>query len=263
MSKRLTLSIVIPVYNEERYLKACLDSLANQSLKPDEVIVVDNGSTDDTARIAKSYSFVRLLSEPQRGTVWARNKGFNSARSDIIGRIDADTRLSKNWAERTVDFFESRPDVAAASGRFYFYDLPFRSFTQAGFGLLYFKLQKLIAGTDLLWGANMALRRPAWQKVRQNCHSDNDIYEDIDLALNLNRAGRRVARSHQLIAEVSFLRGRRNPWYTIRYVAAWHKTYFRNGLYMRGVIIYLLKLIILIPTFIFYGISYPWSLSKT
>ena len=56
---KLTLSIVIPVFNEQRYIKACLDSIAAQTVKPDEVIVVDNNSTDKTVQIAKKYKFDR------------------------------------------------------------------------------------------------------------------------------------------------------------------------------------------------------------
>src|SRR6185437_1716246 len=62
--KPLTLSLVIPAYNEERYIKHCLDAIASQTVTPMEVFVVDNNSTDSTAAIAKNYEFVQVLSEP-------------------------------------------------------------------------------------------------------------------------------------------------------------------------------------------------------
>jgi glycosyltransferase involved in cell wall biosynthesis len=95
--KALSLSIVIPVYNEQSHLKACLDSIAKQEDYPDEVIVVDNNSTDKTCDIAKSYPFVKLAREKKQGVLSARTKGFNLAKSDFIGRIDADTVLPPTW----------------------------------------------------------------------------------------------------------------------------------------------------------------------
>jgi len=55
------ISIIIPAYNEERYLGRCLDAIAAQSVRPYEVIVVDNNSSDDTAKVAQRYPFVTLL----------------------------------------------------------------------------------------------------------------------------------------------------------------------------------------------------------
>ena len=89
--KELTLSLIVPVYNEETYLDACLSAIANQTIPPDEVIVVDNGSTDKTRQIAKQYRFIKIVQESRKGVLYARNKGFVLARGDIIARIDAVT----------------------------------------------------------------------------------------------------------------------------------------------------------------------------
>src|SRR4051812_24373156 len=107
-------SIVIPVYNEAERLAACLRSIANQAVTPDEVIVVNNNSNDGTAAIARSFDFVRLLSEPRQGVVHARNRGFNAAHGDIIGRIDADTLLPRNWVSQVQSIFND-PTVDAVS----------------------------------------------------------------------------------------------------------------------------------------------------
>jgi glycosyltransferase involved in cell wall biosynthesis len=100
MKKALTVSIVIPVYNEQHHLKACLDSITEQSILPNEVIVVDNNSTDESINIARSYPFVRVVKELQQGVMWGRNAGFDAAKYDLIGRIDADTQLPDDWINK-------------------------------------------------------------------------------------------------------------------------------------------------------------------
>ena len=104
-NKKLTLSLVIPVYNEEDYLEACLSAVANQTVMPDEVIVIDNGSTDRTVAVARQFRFVKVLHEGRRGVIFARNRGFKVASGQIIGRIDADTLLPPRWVERIKKAF--------------------------------------------------------------------------------------------------------------------------------------------------------------
>nr|MDQ2973765.1 glycosyltransferase [bacterium] len=67
----MTLSLVIPVYNEEYNIKRCLTAIAGQTIMPDEVIVVDNNCVDKTIEIAKSFGFVTVVKEPKQGRTYA------------------------------------------------------------------------------------------------------------------------------------------------------------------------------------------------
>src|SRR5689334_10679087 len=98
-------SIVIPVYNEAAQLGACLRAIAQQTVKPLEVIVVDNNSTDGTRAVAEAYDFVTVLEEPRQGVVHARSRGFDAARGDIIARIDADSILPADWLANVETVF--------------------------------------------------------------------------------------------------------------------------------------------------------------
>src|SRR3982751_3455353 len=118
----MNVSIIIPVYNEEGYLAACLDAVAAQQEKPFEVIVVDNNSTDASHKIAQGYTFVRIIAEKQQGTVFARNAGFEAAKGDILARIDADTRIPKDWVARLTRTFTDEPETAAITGSPMLYD---------------------------------------------------------------------------------------------------------------------------------------------
>jgi glycosyltransferase involved in cell wall biosynthesis len=77
------LSVIIPAFNEEKFLPRCLESLKNQKFKDFEIIVVDNNSTDKTAEIAKKFNVI-LVSEKSQGVAYARNKGAEIAKGEIL-----------------------------------------------------------------------------------------------------------------------------------------------------------------------------------
>lgn len=199
MNKMLTLTIVIPVYNEQDHLAACLDSIAAQTVIPTEVIVVDNNSTDQSAEIAGRYGFVRVVRERKAGVVYARNCGFNAVRSELIGRIDADTLLPPTWVADVLRAYGSSQDFALTGGG-YFYNIPWRWFNSWMHNQLAFRTNRFIMGHYIVWGSNMVLPRALWRRVRADICLRNDIHEDLDLAIHLHRRG--VPISYQAGLEV-------------------------------------------------------------
>jgi glycosyltransferase involved in cell wall biosynthesis len=201
-NKALTLTVVIPAYNEEAHLRQCLDSIARQEVMPDEVIVVDNNSSDSTIKIVKKYKFVTLITEKKQGVFHARNNGFDSASSDIIGRIDADTVLNVDWTQQVKSIF-SDSSVQAATGTTYLYDMPLAPANYIfdhTFKKNAFKYDK---NFPFLFGTNMAIRRAAWQKIKPEVCDDNDIHEDIDLAIHLFKNNMRIEYSAIMKAGMS------------------------------------------------------------
>lgn len=201
----MNISIVIPVYNEAACLDACLLAIALQTVMPTEVIVVDNNSSDNTIAIAKRYPFVTLLRERRQGVVHARNRGFNAARGDIIGRIDADTIVSSDWVARLQAIFADT-SIAAASGSITYHDLPWQA--QLGSLELFFR-QRIADGMGdevFLQGANMGIRRSAWLKIRSAVCSNGGLHEDFDLAIHAHQAGLKVVFTKELQATLSLRR---------------------------------------------------------
>jgi GT2 family glycosyltransferase len=107
-------SVVVPAYNAEASLGACLESLARVDYPGYEVIVVDDGSTDRTAKIARTAG-VKLLSQPHQGLSAARNAGLAAARGEIVAFIDADAAADRDWLYHLVETMRRR-GAAAASG---------------------------------------------------------------------------------------------------------------------------------------------------
>jgi glycosyltransferase involved in cell wall biosynthesis len=90
------ISFVIPAYNEEALLASCIASIAVEMNTDYEIIVVDNGSTDLTADIARYFS-TKVINEPTKGVVWARQAGYAEAQGDLIAFIDADSEVPNGW----------------------------------------------------------------------------------------------------------------------------------------------------------------------
>jgi glycosyltransferase involved in cell wall biosynthesis len=90
------ISAVIPTYNEEKDIEDCLKSLNSQSIEPIEIIIVDDGSTDDTVKIAKKYK-VKILKQNHQGPGAARNLGAKNASGNILIFIDADMTFDKDY----------------------------------------------------------------------------------------------------------------------------------------------------------------------
>ena len=110
-------SVVVPVYNVAGFLREALDSLFAQDYEPFEVVVVDDGSTDGSGAIARSYPGVRYLRQENQGPAAARNAGIAAARGEIVAFADADdvqlpTRLSVQ-----VGYLIEHPDTSATLGR--------------------------------------------------------------------------------------------------------------------------------------------------
>ncbi len=111
----MKVSVILPVYNGEDYIREALDSVFAQSYRNLEVIVVDDGSTDNTAHIARSYSLDYIRQENQKDAV-ARIRGIEAATGDFLTFIDHDDRWAVNKIELQVEAFLQDPRVQYVIG---------------------------------------------------------------------------------------------------------------------------------------------------
>lgn len=228
MKKALTLTIVIPAYNEEDQLERCLQAISEQSLLPDEVIVVDNNSSDRTAEIARRFPFVKLLHEERQGLRFTRDTGVAAATGDIIGRIDADTRISEGWCARIREIFADG-NIDAASGPCYYHDMPAK---RTGF-----KADKLIRralfkadGQPILYGSNMVFRRKSWHKVAKKLCTNGVFFEDVDITIHMRQLKMNAVYDEALIVGVSSRRLEDSPKEFYSNMQMHSTTFLRHGL---------------------------------
>ena len=123
MSQTPKVSIIVPVYNAEKYLHRCVDSILNQTLRDIEIILVNDGSTDDCAQICDNYAAtdlrVRVIHQKNAGPATARNKGLQAAQGEWIWFIDADDRCELDACKNILAHAGKSTDILLFGSNIY------------------------------------------------------------------------------------------------------------------------------------------------
>ncbi|MDK8171581.1 glycosyltransferase family 2 protein [Curtobacterium citreum] len=196
-------SVVVPVLDDAALLERCLQALAAQSHPADEVIVVDNGSRDDSAAVARAAG-ARVLVEPERGIARASARGYDAATGDVLVRLDADSVPPPDWIAEALRLL-GRPGVVAVTGPGRPHDGSV--LVQRVWDVLYmrpyFVLMWAALGRPPLFGSATAMHRATWTAARSRVHrEDPEVHDDVDLSMAIDPALRVVA-SRRLLVQVS------------------------------------------------------------
>lgn len=117
------ISVIIPIYNAGRYLRQCLESIAGQTFRDFEVIMVNDGSTDDSAGICKDFcqrdARFLYINKENGGVSSARNRGLKEAKGEFVSFIDADDELFPSSLETLVGLMEGQAAVSIAMGTYH------------------------------------------------------------------------------------------------------------------------------------------------
>jgi glycosyltransferase involved in cell wall biosynthesis len=180
------ISVVIPVRNDAAMLATALEELAKQSRAADEIVIVDNGSSDASAAIAAAAG-ARVVTEPTRGIPSATSTGYDAATGDIIARIDADTVVHPGWLARIEKAFAADPALSMLTGGAEFYgstELVHRLGEAMYIGGMYWAMTPYL-GHPPVFGSNFAMRREVWRELSDEVHRENGIHDDLDLSLHV------------------------------------------------------------------------------
>jgi len=221
------ISVIVCAHNEARYLPACLHSLLAQSRVPDEILVVNNASTDETRAVALESPGVRVVDEPRKGLVIAREAGRLAAAGDLLVYLDADCRAPLTWLARIDAHFAADPSLLALSGPYRYYDwdwwgrLLIRAYDFTLAPATQLLVKYLLRIGTVFYGGNFAVRRDALARIGGFDTSIEFHGEDTNLGRRLFATGK-VGLFHNCYLYTS----------ARRYVAMGKGTVFR--LYVRN-----------------------------
>lgn len=193
-------SVVITVYNEEKSVSALLKSLLNQTKKPDEIVIVDGGSTDRTIQIIRHFQKkdkrIKLLVEEcsrSRG----RNLGVEVARNEIIAMTDAGCVADKNWLKRITKPFENKEiDVVAG-----FYKMVGKTSFQKALSVYLGVVPSKFDFNFLPSTRSIAFRKEVWEKVGGFSERLENAGEDTDFNYKLIKTNASFTRVKNAVVE--------------------------------------------------------------
>lgn len=208
MRKSALVSIIVPVYNVEKYLRECLDSIINQTLKEIEIIVIDDGSTDSSPTIideyAKKDSRIISIHQKNKGYSYTINKGIKLAQGKYIGIVESDDFIDSNMYKSLLDL-GLKYDADIIKGGFYKYnsflpenkqkeyffcpsEVDLRNAPQKAFTLE--EWPKIIALHSSIWSSLYSSTLIKHCKVPE---STGASYQDLPFMLTLMCAASRIA----------------------------------------------------------------------
>ena len=184
------ISVIVPVYNVEKYLETCLNSIINQSYKNLEIIVVNDGSTDSSLEICKKYqkldNRIILIDQKNKGLSGARNVGILKATGEYIHFIDSDDYIALNYYEKMLEALADT-DADIVVGGFYYEKYAVRDSVRYNFPYCYTNMDDKFIKTELY------LKMFAWRYlVKKTLLTDNNIlftegryFEDWDFTTHI------------------------------------------------------------------------------
>ncbi|MFS0867221.1 glycosyltransferase family A protein [Microbacterium sp. 179-B 1A2 NHS] len=193
-----TVSVVIPVKDDAAALRRCLRALALQSRRPDEIVVVDNDSTDESAAVAAAAG-ARVVECATPGIPAAAATGYDAAAGSLVLRLDADCVPARSWVEAMTAAASQRPDASVFAGAARFADGPRR--LRRPLAAVYLGAYAAVLIPTLghlpVFGSNMGFRRAAWEAIRAEAHTrDAELHDDLDLAYHFGERHRIVFVPH-------------------------------------------------------------------
>lgn len=185
-TQSLSCSVVVPVRDDATELRGLLRSLERQSVAPLEIIVVDNGSSDDSAKVARRAGCT-VIEEPELGIAAAAATGYDRARGDLIVRCDADSRPHRAWIDghqRAHRLGGARTVIVTGPAHFIL-PPPFGVIAAAVYLGAYMLATGVALGHLPAFGTTMSMRRTWWESVRTEVSRSAHVHDDMDLSFHV------------------------------------------------------------------------------
>jgi glycosyltransferase involved in cell wall biosynthesis len=217
-------SIIIPCYNYGRFLEEAVESALAQTLPAAEILIVDDGSTDDSLEVARALAAlpgVRLIEQTNQGAVATFNAGIRASAGEYFVVLSADDRLDPYFLERTVPRLRERPEVAYAYTAYRMFGARRRSLPALPYSARRLRLRPYISATALV-------RRSAFDEVGGFPTTMAGGVEDWDFFLSLAQRGRRAVAIPEILFHYRQHGGGNRNALTFRQVLAVRSRIYRN-----------------------------------
>src|SRR5689334_5063646 len=179
-------SVVIPVYDGERFLAEAIESTLTQDHDDLEVIVVDDGSADRSAEIAESYERVRCIRQQNAGPAAARNTAIVQSTGELITFLDADDAMMPGRLTRQVEYLRDHPETGAVAGRQEIVLEP--GATEPWWALEPSPWVKHVPIAEMMYTLSVMARRPVFDEVGL-FDPEFRLAEDLDWLFRLTESG--------------------------------------------------------------------------
>jgi glycosyltransferase involved in cell wall biosynthesis len=194
MRNRPAISVLTSVYNGERFLAECIESILGQSFGDFEFLIIDDGSTDGSLEILRGYERqdrrIRLATRPNRGVPRSLNELFFQSAGEFIARIDADDVAMPNRFRVQLDALHADPALVCTGGFFQMIDARGRALTVLKPPTDDAEIQRqALAGNGSICHSTAMIRRTAMEQIGGYCE-DFETAQDLDLWLRLGEVGK-------------------------------------------------------------------------
>jgi len=233
----IKISVIICTYNRAKYLEKAIESILNQSLpkKDYEILVIDNGSIDNTHEVCNKFKRIKYIYEPKQGLSKARNTGLKAAKGKYVAFIDDDAIASKNWLKNIIsDFENSKANIGCVCGKV---DLIWESKRPN-----WFSDNFLTDVTALDWSKSPIILNENQWFVGTNMAFPKKVLEEFKFNINLGRTGKSL-----LSGEETYLRDQLekkeylsyyNPKVSVKHLvpkSRLNKSWFRKRYWWQGI----------------------------
>ena len=187
-------SLYVPCYNVGKYIAQCIDAVLKQTYPIDEILIIDDGSIDNTVEIVSKYPVRIIRHKENRGLAAARNTAFKNAKNDFVASLDADCLSELDWLEKLMQNF-SNGNIAGVCGKL------FEKYTDTiadKWRAVHMRQhwgEERIVNPTFLFGSSNVFRKNVVMRVGFYNEKYRTNYEDVDLSKRL------LARNYKLIYE--------------------------------------------------------------